>query len=199
MASIAFWRFYTTVYTDRVNQRKTGSEATNQSTDSKRKRLDNHQITKPFHQSGVTGFEPATTRPPELNFTFSDKFNELYSSGFYTLSKSCSCHYRELLRFRVFHLCSTHRSPPDQKIEKVNPRHPKMPGIIHSTTDPKFLFQITGLDAHDLSVAHDNQFSILLLRLFNQAFTGKQNPCINFFSCICLISISLIIRNQFIG
>ena len=24
------------------------------------------------------------------------------------------CRYRELLRFRVFHLCSTHRSPPDQ-------------------------------------------------------------------------------------
>ena len=43
-----------------------------------------------FPSVGVTGFETATTRPPELNFTFSNKFNELYSSGFYTLSKSCS-------------------------------------------------------------------------------------------------------------
>ena len=43
-----------------------------------------------FPSVGVTGFEPATTRPPELNFTFSNKFNELYSSGFHTHSKSCS-------------------------------------------------------------------------------------------------------------
>ena len=43
-----------------------------------------------FSSVGVTGFEPATTRPPELNFTFSNKFNELYSSGFHTHSKSCS-------------------------------------------------------------------------------------------------------------
>lgn len=28
--------------------------------------------------------------PPELNFTFSNKFNELYFNGFSTLSKSCS-------------------------------------------------------------------------------------------------------------
>lgn len=43
-----------------------------------------------FPSVGVTGFDPATTRPPELNFTFSNKFNKLYSRGFYTLSKSCS-------------------------------------------------------------------------------------------------------------
>ena len=35
-----------------------------------------------------------------------------------------------------------------------------MPGIIIRTTDPKFLFQIAGLNAHDLSVAHDNQFEV---------------------------------------
>lgn len=29
------------------------------------------------------------TLPTELNFTFSNKFNELYSSGFYTYSASC--------------------------------------------------------------------------------------------------------------
>ena len=56
----------------------------------KRKILDIRLNIKDFSSVGVTGFEPATTRPPELNFTFSNKFNELYSSGFYTLSKSCS-------------------------------------------------------------------------------------------------------------
>ena len=56
-----------------------------------------------------------------------------------------------------------------------------MPGIIIRTTDPKFLFQIAGLDAHDLSVAHDNQFAVLLLRLFNQTLTGEQNTCVDFF------------------
>ena len=47
-------------------------------------------IIKAFQLVGVTRFELATTRPPELNFTFSNKFNELYSSGFHTHSKSCS-------------------------------------------------------------------------------------------------------------
>lgn len=33
--------------------------------------------------------ERTVVLPPELNFTFSNKFNELYSSGFYTYSASC--------------------------------------------------------------------------------------------------------------
>ena len=56
----------------------------------KRKILDIRLNIKDFPSVGVTRFELATTRPPELNFTFSNKFNELYSSGFHTHSKSCS-------------------------------------------------------------------------------------------------------------
>lgn len=56
----------------------------------KRKILDIRLNIKDSRLVGVTRFELATTRPPELNFTFSNKFNELYSSGFHTLSKSCS-------------------------------------------------------------------------------------------------------------
>ena len=103
----------------------------------KRKTLDIRLNIKGFSSVGVTGFEPATTRPSgeglysrrhptvrespseiaaaagsrtapsqpsaavanptppqtppsELNFTFSNKFNELYSSVFHTHSKSCS-------------------------------------------------------------------------------------------------------------
>jgi len=41
-----------------------------------------------FSSVGVTGFEPATTRPPELNFTFSDKFNELHFNVFAYISMS---------------------------------------------------------------------------------------------------------------
>ena len=55
----------------------------------KKESTDNHLTISAFRLVGVTGFEPATTRPPELNFTFSNKFNELYSSGFYTYSASC--------------------------------------------------------------------------------------------------------------
>ena len=55
----------------------------------KRKILDIRLNIKDSRLVGVTRFELATTRPPELNFTFSNKFNKLYSSGFYTLSKSC--------------------------------------------------------------------------------------------------------------
>ena len=56
----------------------------------KRKKAQQSSDYQAFSSVGVTGFEPAPTRPPELNFTFSNKFNKLYSSGFHTLSKSCS-------------------------------------------------------------------------------------------------------------
>ena len=117
----------------------------------KRKILDIRLNIKDSRLVGVTRFELATTRPPELNFTFSNKFNELYSSGFYTRSKSCNLPLSRVIA-----------------ISRVR------------TTDPRFLFQIAGLDAHDLSVAHDDQFAVLLLGLFNQTLLGKQNACIDF-------------------
>ena len=54
----------------------------------KRKILDIRLNIKDFSSVGVTGFEPATTRPPELNFTFSDKFNELHFNVFAYISMS---------------------------------------------------------------------------------------------------------------
>ena len=56
----------------------------------KRKILDIRLNIKDFRLVGVTRFELATTRPPELNFTFSNKFNELYFNRFSTHSKSCN-------------------------------------------------------------------------------------------------------------
>ncbi len=41
----------------------------------KRKTLDIRLNIKSFPSVGVTGFEPATTRPPEEKFIFSDKSN----------------------------------------------------------------------------------------------------------------------------
>ena len=60
------------------------------STADERKKARQSSDYQAFSSVGVTGFEPATTRPPELSFTFSNKFNELYSSGFYTYSTSCN-------------------------------------------------------------------------------------------------------------
>jgi hypothetical protein len=54
----------------------------------KKKSTDNCLIISAFRLVGVTGFEPATTRPPELNFTFSDKFNELHFNVFAYISMS---------------------------------------------------------------------------------------------------------------
>ena len=54
----------------------------------KKKSTDNCLIINAFRLVGVTGFEPATTRPPELNFTFSDKFNELHFNVFAYISMS---------------------------------------------------------------------------------------------------------------
>ena len=68
-----------------------------------------------------------------------------------------------------------------------------MPGIIIRTTDPKFLFQIAGLNAHDLSVAHDDQFSALLLSLFNQTLLGKQNACVDFHLHLLNLYLALIV------
>lgn len=56
----------------------------------KRKILDIRLNIKDSRLVGVTRFELATTRPPELNFTFSNKFNELYFNGFSSLSTSCN-------------------------------------------------------------------------------------------------------------
>ena len=55
----------------------------------KRKILDIRLNIKDSRLVGVTRFELATTRPPELKFTFSNKFNELYFNGFTFLSTSC--------------------------------------------------------------------------------------------------------------
>ena len=86
---------------------------------------------------GVTGFEPATTRPlPKLNFTFSNKFNELYSSGFYTHSESCSLPLSGVVAISrvppVFHASFPTRS----KLKSESPAF-RMPGIIHSDNRPK--------------------------------------------------------------
>jgi len=54
----------------------------------KRKILDIRLNIKDSRLVGVTRFELATTRPPELKFTFSNKFNELYFNGFLSLSTS---------------------------------------------------------------------------------------------------------------
>ena len=146
----------------------------------KRKILDIRLNIKDSRLVGVTRFELATTRPPELNFTFSNKFNELYSSGFYTRSKSCNLPLSRVIAISrvppVFHAPSAYPI----KIEKWIPDICGCRGLFIRTTDPRFLFQIAGLDAHDLSVAHDDQFAVLLLGLFNQTLLGKQNACIDF-------------------
>lgn len=54
----------------------------------KRKILDIRLNIKDSRLVGVTRFELATTRPPELNFTFSDKFNELHFNVFAYISMS---------------------------------------------------------------------------------------------------------------
>lgn len=124
----------------------------------------------------------ATTRPPELNFTFSDKFNELHFNVFAYISMSFDLSLSGVVAISrvppVFHASFTTRS----KLKSGIPDIRKCRGLFIRTTDPKFLFQITGLDAHDLSVAHDNQFAVLLLRLFNQTLTASKIPAL-IFSC----------------
>ena len=80
----------------------------------KRKRLSNHQITKPFHQSGGDWIRTSDHAPPELNFYFFNKFNELYFNVFSTLSESCSLPLSGVVAISrvppVFHASFTTRS-----------------------------------------------------------------------------------------
>ena len=78
----------------------------------KRQILDIRLNIKDFSSVGVTGFEPATTRPPELKFTFSNKFNELYFNGFTSISTSCDLPLSGVVAIShvplVFHTPSAH-------------------------------------------------------------------------------------------
>ena len=66
VAPKAFGRFTPRFTPPAQNDVKTGTGAFARTTCQKRKRLDNRQIVKPFLSVGVTGFEPATTRPPDV-------------------------------------------------------------------------------------------------------------------------------------
>ena len=43
------------------------------------------------------------------------------------------------------------------------------------------LFEVFGFYPYNLTITHNHQFPVLFFCFFNQAFTGKQNPCINLF------------------
>ena len=45
---------------------------------------------KNFQSVGVTGFEPATTRPPGLKFNFAGKCNYLFYNGFIEYPVTCN-------------------------------------------------------------------------------------------------------------
>ena len=57
---------YTTVYTDRVNQRKNGVRSHESINRQQKKKAQQSSDYQAFPSVGVTGFEPATTRPPDV-------------------------------------------------------------------------------------------------------------------------------------
>ena len=164
----------------------------------KKKSTDNCLIISAFRLVGVTGFEPATTRPPELNFTFSNKFNKLHSSGFYTLSKSCSLPLSGVVAISrvppVFHASFTTRS----KLKSESPTSENAGDYSFGQPTQNFYFRSRALMRTTFpsrtTTSSPSSFFVFSIRRLR----ASKIPAL-IFSCICLISISLIIRNQFIG
>ena len=68
---------YTTVYTPRVNQRKNGVKSHESITRQQKKKAQQSSDYQAFSSVGVTGFEPATTRPPEELSQYFNFHNQL--------------------------------------------------------------------------------------------------------------------------
>ena len=158
----------------------------------KRKILDIRLNIKDFRLVGVTGFEPATTRPPELNFTFSNKFNKLHSSGFYTLSKSCSLPLSGVVAISrvppVFHASFTTRS----KLKSESPTFADVGDYsFGQPTQDSYSRSRALMRTTFPSRTTTNSPSSFLVFSIRRFWASKMPASI--FSYICLISISLIV------
>ena len=164
----------------------------------KRKILDIRLNIKDFSSVGVTGFEPATTRPPELNFTFSNKFNKLYFNVFYTLSESCSLPLSGVVAISrvppVFHASFPSRSK--LKSESPTSENAGDYSFGQPTQDSYFRSRALMRTTFPSRTTTSSPSSFLVFSI--KRLRASKIPAL-IFSCICLISISLIIRNQFIG
>lgn len=164
----------------------------------KRKILDIRLNIKDFRLVGVTRFELATTRPPELNFTFSNKFNELYSNGFSSLSTSCDLPLSGVVAISrvppVFHASFPTRS----KLKSESPASENAGDYSFGqpTQDSYFRSRALMRTTFPSRTTTSSPSSFLVFSI--RRLRASKMPAL-IFSCICLISISLIIRNQFIG
>jgi hypothetical protein len=89
LLGLLFSLVYTTVYTPRAKYRRNGvgSPCANGLPETKKARQ-SHDC-QAFSSVGVTGFEPATTRPPGLKFNFAGKCNDLSYKGFIKYPVTC--------------------------------------------------------------------------------------------------------------
>ena len=158
----------------------------------KRKILDIRLNIKDSRLVGVTRFELATTRPPELNFTFSNKFNELYFNGFSSLSTSCNLPLSRVIAISrvppVFHASFPTRS----KLKSESPTSKNAGDYSFGQPTQNTYFRSRALMRTTFpsrtTTSSPSSFLVFSIRRF---WASKMPASI--FSYICLISISLIV------